>query len=118
MTKQELLRNYNNRKIVNRVHTVLLESKMSKYDNTYWTYSSIRNEIDRIMDAHTESKLTLAYLTSLKMSVHKQLDKTTDKYMKKALQGGITDIINCSASINSYLRDKNKRSTYVTNNRK
>lgn len=118
MTKKELIRNYKQKKMMNYVHSLFLESKMSKYDNTYWTYSSIRREIDRIMDAHTESRVTLAYLTSLKMSVYKQLEKTTDKFMRKTLQGGIGEIINCSASINAYLRDKEKGSTYVTNKRK
>ena len=118
MNTQTLLQNYKVNKLRREIFTIFNESSNDYYKGRNWDYNSIRREIDRIMNAHTKSEVTIAYLERLKSSVRNQLNKETDKYAIKSLQGGIGDIINCIASIKLYMKNKKFESIYLSNKKK
>lgn len=118
MNTQTFLTNYKSNNLRREIFSIFNESSNDFYKDRKWDYNSIRTEIDRIMNAHTKSELTLAYLERLKVSVRNQLNKETNKYAIRSLQNGISDIINCTSSIKLYMRNKKLESTYVTNKHK
>ena len=89
-----------------KLNAYFTESTNGDYKNRHWDYSSIRYEIDRIMDAHASSYNSLNKLEALKDSVRIQMFDAKNPYTKKSLRNGFMDINSCIRSIENYIRSK------------
>ena len=116
MNTQELRKELKLTRLGCELSLLFKESSNDSYNNKKWDYTSIRREIDRIMNAHTKSELTIAYLERLKLSVKKQMNEETDKYTIRSMQNGISDIINCISNIKLHIQNKRLDSVYGRKN--